>query len=74
MTTIISSDTTDMLVSLRVTCNCPSGRRVLPIRMARDMLGLLKRLPPDKLMMTYRCSDCRGIVLIRARHLLETSA
>jgi hypothetical protein len=67
-TTIVSTDTTDALLALMVTCRCPSGRRVLPIRVAHAALPLFRNgMAPDALILTYRCHSCRAIVPVRAR-------
>jgi hypothetical protein len=71
MRTIVTEDTTDMLIPLAgVTCRCPGDTRVLPIRMAE---AVLKRLnggwADNTLVMTFRCSQCKCIVHIRAAHL-----
>lgn len=70
--TIISADTTDALVPLSVTCKCPSGRRVLPIRMARATLGVFgNNGTGSQLVMTYRCHSCSAIVPIRIQDIVQ---
>jgi hypothetical protein len=66
--TITTTDTTDALLALDVTCKCPSGRRVLPIRVARSTVPMFQNgAPPDRVVMTYRCGSCRDIVAIRIK-------
>lgn len=73
--TIISTDTTDALLPLGVTCQCPSGHRVPPIRVARKALALFSNgTPKDQLVMTYRCHSCRAIVPIRVRDIVPGTA
>lgn len=78
MRTIITSDTTDRLLPLDVTCQCPGGTRVPPIRVTVGLLALLERangeIDPNMLLQTYRCGSCQSVVLIRARHLRNGSA
>ena len=70
----IAVPSSDVLKPLQVTCACPSRRRVLPIRFAKQAAQILwNTLGPDGLVETYRCGDCGYIVHVRVRHLLTGS-
>lgn len=58
------------LVPFSAVCNCPSGRRRPPIRYNRTLAAaLVQAYPEHQQLMSYRCSDCGGIVPLTVGHL-----
>ena len=75
MKTILTKETTDSLLPLvGVTCECPGGTRVLPIRMSKSVLEKLNgSVAPSMLVMTFRCASCQAIVHVRGVHLRHSA-
>lgn len=67
------------LITPSVTCKCNRGKRRPPIRVIPDAVFLLRPLlegvPPNTVLMTYKCGDCQTLIEIKLSDLaLVTSA
>jgi len=64
------------LITPDVTCQCMRGKRRPPLRVIPDAVyvirPLLEHLPPDMVLMTYRCGDCQTLVELRLADLALT--
>ena len=61
--------TTEAIVKLALTCECPRPRR-LPIRIAQAALKTLRdTLNRDQLVITYQCMKCSAVVSVYGRDL-----
>jgi hypothetical protein len=71
MKAVTLGTSTDDLFTLEVTCSCPSGRRRLPIRFSKALRNAIEELDPapELMLIQYRCTDCKGIIQVRAKHL-----